>query len=144
LGTAHPLSDVGHPTQYQCQCLLFFAAHLACRPLRRVQAPKAHSLGVFTSVIVIVCVGALVVTIQAKVSTDQCCICNSSGQSYAASASRWQGVRPIRVSLVSCIEECMCTGHSFKDYAPLATASPRWTLPPLSLALFAQFMSVHP
>ncbi len=33
------------------------------------QAPKAQSLGVFTSVVVIVCVGALVVTIQAKVST---------------------------------------------------------------------------
>lgn len=43
-----------------------------------VQAPKAHSLGVFTSVVVIICIGALVVTIQAKVSTGQCCICDSS------------------------------------------------------------------
>jgi hypothetical protein len=42
-----------------------------------VQAPKAHSLGVFTSVVVIVCVGALVVTIQAKVSTGQFCTCDS-------------------------------------------------------------------
>jgi len=34
--------------------------------LLSVNAPKSQSLGVFTSVIVIVCVGALVVTIQAK------------------------------------------------------------------------------
>ena len=37
------------------------------------QAPKNQSLGVFTSVIVIVCVGSLVVTIQAKVGTSQFC-----------------------------------------------------------------------
>ena len=44
--------------------------HLSCCALTMsgsVQAPKNQSLGVFTSVIVIVCVGALVVTIQAKV-----------------------------------------------------------------------------
>jgi hypothetical protein len=33
-----------------------------------IQAPTAQSLGVFTSVVVIICIGALVVTIQAKVS----------------------------------------------------------------------------
>ena len=38
-----------------------------------LQAPKDQSLGVFTSVIVIVCVGALVVTIQAKVRMSWCC-----------------------------------------------------------------------
>lgn len=43
-----------------------------------IQAPKAHSLGVFTSVVVIICIGALVVTIQAKVSTGQRCICDYS------------------------------------------------------------------
>ena len=61
-----------------------------------IQAPKAHSLGVFTSVVVIVCIGALVVTVQAKVSTGQCYIYDSLRQSHAASASRRQGVRPIR------------------------------------------------
>lgn len=61
-----------------------------------VQAPKAHSLGVFTSVVVIVCIGALVVTVQAKVSTSQSCIYDSLRQSHAASASRRQGVRTIR------------------------------------------------
>jgi hypothetical protein len=34
------------------------------------QAPKNQSLGVFTSVVVIVCAGALVVTIQAKVGNE--------------------------------------------------------------------------
>ena len=40
------------------------------RRLDNVQAPAKQSLGVFTSVIVIVCVGALVVTIQAKVGNE--------------------------------------------------------------------------
>src|SRR5216684_1439318 len=66
--------------------------HLPITEVGHVQAPKAHSLGVFTSVVVIVCVGALVVTIQAKASTCPCCIFDSSSQSYTASASRWQGV----------------------------------------------------
>ena len=56
------------------------------------QAPKAQSLGVFTSVVVIICIGALVVTIQAKVSAGQRCICDLS-RSYITSASRRQGVR---------------------------------------------------
>jgi len=64
-----------------------------------IQAPKAHSLGVFTSVVVIVCIGALVVTIQAKVSAGQRCICNSSSQSYITPASRRQAVR-FHLSLV--------------------------------------------
>ncbi|KAF8501693.1 Yip1-domain-containing protein [Russula emetica] len=34
--------------------------------LLSINAPKAQSLGVFTSVVVVVCVGALVVTVQAK------------------------------------------------------------------------------
>ena len=58
-----------------------------------IQAPKAQSLGVFTSVVVIICIGALVVTIQAKVSASQRCICDSSSRSYITSASRRQGVR---------------------------------------------------
>jgi hypothetical protein len=61
-------------------------------PVGHIQAPKAHSLGVFTSVVVIVCIGALVVTIQAKVSADQRCASDSS-RSYITSASRWQDVR---------------------------------------------------
>jgi hypothetical protein len=68
----------------------FFSLHLSLADhVRRIQAPKAQSLGVFTSVVVIVCIGALVVTIQAKVSTSQCCIREFSRQSYTASAPRW-------------------------------------------------------
>jgi len=52
--------------------------------LGRAQAPKSQSLGVFTSVVVIVCVGALVVTIQAKVSTGLSCGSNLLIQSSAA------------------------------------------------------------
>lgn len=37
------------------------------RTHRRLQAPADQALGVFTSVIVIICVGSLVVTVQAKV-----------------------------------------------------------------------------
>ena len=56
-----------------------------------MQAPEAHSLAVFTSVVVIICIGALVVTIQAKVSAGRRCI--SSSRSYIILASRRQGVR---------------------------------------------------
>jgi hypothetical protein len=55
--------------------------HVGC-----VQAPKAQSLGVFTSVVVIVCVGALVVTIQAKVSTGQYCIRDPDLYCFSSSA----------------------------------------------------------
>lgn len=83
------MSDVGHPPQYQRRCIFLLSLHLSLIDhVRRVQAPKAQSLGVFTSVVVIVCIGALVVTIQAKVSTGQCCICDSSGQPYTTPASR--------------------------------------------------------
>ncbi|KAI0288015.1 hypothetical protein BC826DRAFT_1093181 [Russula brevipes] len=44
---------------------------ILCLMLGISLAPTNQSLGVFTSVIVIVCVGALVVTIQAKVSAGQ-------------------------------------------------------------------------
>jgi hypothetical protein len=84
----------------------FFSLHLSLAVhLGHVQAPKAHSLGVFTSVVVIVCVGALVVTIQAKVSTGQFCTCVFSslmllqllgGRVYVSFESRW---------LISGIEE---------------------------------------
>lgn len=66
-----------------------------------IQAPKTQSLGVFTSVVVIVCIGALVVTIQAKVSLGQLCIVILS-RSYNISASRRQGVR-FHLSLVGCL-----------------------------------------
>lgn len=48
--------------------------HLSLADHVHIQAPKTQSLGVFTSVVVIVCIGALVVTIQAKVSAGQFCI----------------------------------------------------------------------
>jgi hypothetical protein len=94
LGPTHLMSDVGHPPQYQCQCPFSLRVSLADY-VGHVQAPKTQSLGVFTSVVVIVCVGALVVTIQAKVSTGQCCICDPS-RLMPLSASRRQGVRPIQ------------------------------------------------
>jgi hypothetical protein len=53
-----------------------------------IQAPKAQSLGVFTSVVVIICIGALVVTIQAKVRAGQRSFCDSSSRAYITSASR--------------------------------------------------------
>lgn len=64
-----------------------------------VQAPKDQSLGVFTSVIVIVCVGALVVTIQAKVRMSWCC--NICIQPYSALAPRWTRVRFLTTPFVS-------------------------------------------
>jgi hypothetical protein len=126
LGPTHPMFDAGHPPQCQCQCFLCRFAFLLADHLGRAQAPKAHSLGVFTSVIVIICVGALVVTVQAKVSTGLCRGCNSLIQSSAPLASWRPGVRPIPVSLVSWPEK-MRTGHSSKDSVPLAIAWLHWT-----------------
>ena len=64
-----------------------------------VQAPKDQSLGVFTSVIVIVCVGALVVTIQAKVRMSWCY--NNCLRPYSAIAPRWTHVRFLATPFVS-------------------------------------------
>jgi len=76
--------------------LFFFSLHmLLSEHVGRAQAPKAHSLGVFTSVIVIVCVGALVVTIQAKVSAGTCRDCNPVDSAPPFQASRRAGVRSI-------------------------------------------------
>jgi hypothetical protein len=121
-------------------CLIFpsLSDHLG-----RAQAPKSQSLGVFTSVVMIVCVGALVVTIQAKVSTGLSRSLQPLIQFSPALASRRTTVRAIPVSLLLGFEE-MCAGHSSKDSVPLATASPHWTSLPLSLALFALFMFALP
>ena len=63
------------------------------------QAPESQALGVFTSVIVIVCVGALVVTIQAKVRMSW--RCSPFIQPYSALASRWTRVRFLATPFVS-------------------------------------------
>jgi len=58
----------------------FLSPHLLLADhVGHIQAPKAHSLGVFTSVVVIVSIGALVVTVHAKVTAG---ICDSSSRSY--------------------------------------------------------------
>ena len=91
--------DVGHPPQCQCQQTFISLRLSPADHLGHLQAPKSQSLGVFTSVIVIICVGALVVTIQAKVSTGPSCSRKALIYPLAALASRRSSVRPIPVSL---------------------------------------------
>jgi hypothetical protein len=65
------------------------------RRLDNAQAPAKQSLGVFTSVIVIVCVGALVVTIQAKVGSEPVFFSRFNiflNSLCVVLASRWTGV----------------------------------------------------
>jgi hypothetical protein len=82
--------------------LFFFLRLSLAYHVGHVQAPKAHSLGVFTSVVVIVCIGALVVTVQAKVSKGQCCIYDSLLRLMLLQLLGGRVYVPFEVSLVSC------------------------------------------
>jgi hypothetical protein len=58
--------DASAHDQYECASALVLA--MSREQLTRLQAPANQSLGVFTGVIVLITVGSLVVTVQAKVS----------------------------------------------------------------------------
>jgi hypothetical protein len=59
-----------------CVLYLLNVRGATCCP--RPQAPSNQSLGVFTSVVVIVSVGSLVVTVQAKVGYIYRRLCNNT------------------------------------------------------------------
>lgn len=66
LGAAFAVSFTGNNVEHKCMC--FHSTSCNFHISKVLQAPPSQSLGVFTSVVVIVSFGSLVVTIQAKAS----------------------------------------------------------------------------
>jgi hypothetical protein len=66
MGTATALPSSGHHAKHQCLSQKPFH-YFEVKIYSIYQAPSSQSLGVFTSVIVICSLGALAVTVQAKV-----------------------------------------------------------------------------